>query len=124
MERVGVSLLGVAFVERPKRRRAESGSNGRAATVSGDAPNRPGPTPSASWATSRNGDAGSRLKDMGAPATRRVGTGDTGEETVVTVNGQATDARSSRAAATPDASSKRLDETTSSADPKSGVSRV
>ena len=139
MERVGVSLLGVAFVERPKRRRTESGRNGRAATVSGDAPNRPGPTPSASWATSRNGDAGSRLKDMGAravgvftarskaptaPATRRAGTGDTGEETVVTVNGQATDARSSRAAAAPDASSKRLDETTSSADPKSGVSQV
>ena len=73
MERVGVSLLGVAFVERPRRRRAESGSNGRTATVSGpDAPNRPGPTPSARWATSRNGDAGSRLKDMGAPATRQV----------------------------------------------------
>ena len=104
MERFGVSLLGVAFVERPKRRHAESGRNGRAATVSGDAPNRPGPTPSARWATSRNSDAS--------------------EETVVTVNGQATDARSSRAAAASDASSKRLDETTSSADPKSGVSRA
>ena len=139
MERVGVSLLGVAFVERPKRRRTESGRNGRAATVSGDAPNRPGPTPSARWGTSRNGDAGSRLKDMGAravgvftarskgptaPATRQAGTGDTGEETVVTVNGQGTEARSSGAAAAPDASSKRLDETTPSADPKSGVSRV
>ena len=30
MERVGVSLLGVAFVERPKRRRAKPRSNGRA----------------------------------------------------------------------------------------------
>ena len=139
MERVGVSLLGVAFVERPKRRRAESGSNDRAATVSGpDAPNRPGPTPSATWATSRNGDAGSRLMDMApgvgvftarsmgptAPAARQVATGDTGEETMATVNGQATDARSSEAAAAPDASSKRLDETTSSADPKSRISRV
>jgi len=125
MERVGVSLLGVAFVERPKRRRAASGSNGRTATVSDpDALNPPDPTPSARWAASRNGDAGSRLKDMGAPATRRAGTGDTGDETVVTVNGQATEARSSGAAAAPDASSKRLDETTSSADPKSGVSRV
>ena len=139
MERVGVSLLGVAFVERPRRRRAESGSNDRTATVSDpDAPNRPGPTPSATWATSRNGDAGSRLMDMGAravglftarsmsptaPATRQVPTGDTGEETA-TVNGQATDARSSEAAAAPDASSKRLDETTSSADPKSRVSRA
>ena len=35
MERVGVSLLGVAFVERPRRHRAESGSNDRTATVSG-----------------------------------------------------------------------------------------
>ena len=105
MERFGVSLLGVAFVERPKRRRAESRSNGRAATVSGhDAPNRPDPTPSARWVTSRNSDAG--------------------EETLVTVNGQATDARSSGAAAAPDTSSRRLDETTSSADPKSGISRA
>jgi Mrp family chromosome partitioning ATPase len=92
MERVGVSLLGVAFVERPKRRRAKPRSNGRAATVSGpDAPNRPGPTPPARRATSRNDDAGSRLKDMGA------GAGDTSEETVVTVNGQATGIRSSSA---------------------------
>ena len=140
MERVGVSLLGVAFVERPGRRRAEPGSNDHTATVSDpDAPHRPGPTPSATWATSRNGDAGSRLMNMGAravglftarsmgptaPATRQVPTGDTGEETVVSVNGQATDARSPEAAATPDASSKRLDETTSSADPKSRISRA
>ena len=69
MERVGVSLLGVAFVERPGRRRAGWSSNDRTATVLGpDAPNRPGPTPSATWATSRNGDAGSRLMDMGATA--------------------------------------------------------
>ena len=140
MERVGVSLLGVAFVERPRRRRAESGSNDRTATVSDpDAPHRPGPTPSATWATSRNGAAGSRLMNTGAravglftarsmsptaPATRQVPTGDTGEETVGSVNGQATDARSPEAAAAPDASSKRLDETTSSADPRSRISRV
>ena len=138
MERVGVSLLGVAFVERPSRR-AESGINDRTATVSGpDAPHRPGPTPSATWATSRYGAEGSRLMNMGAravglftarsmgptaPATRQVPTGDTGDETVVTVNGQATDARSPEAAATPDASSKRLDETTSSADPKSRINQ-
>jgi succinoglycan biosynthesis transport protein ExoP len=115
MERVGVSLLGVAFVERPRRRRAEPGSNDHTATVSDtDAPHRPGPTPSATWATSRNGAAGSRLMNTGAraaglftarstsptaPPTRQVPTGDTGEETVVSVNGQATDARSSEAAA-------------------------
>ena len=140
MERVGVSLLGVAFVERPRRRRAEPGSNDRTATVSDpDAPHRPGPTPSATWATSRNGAAGSRLMNTGAravglftarsmgptaPATRQVPTGDTGEETVVSVNGQATDAWSPEAAATPDASSKRLDEMTSSADPRSRISRA
>jgi len=140
MERVGVSLLGVAFVERPGRGRAEPGSYDHTATVSGpDAPNRPGSTPSARWATSRNGDAGSRLMDMGAravgdrtarsmgptaPAARQVTTGGTGEETTATVNGKATDARSPEAAAAPDKSSKRLDETTSSADPKSRVSEV
>ena len=59
-----------------------------------------------------------------APASPPVTTGDTGEETTATVNGQATDARSSEAVAAPDASSKRLDETTSSVDPKSGVGRV
>ena len=37
MERVGVSLLGVAFVERPKRRRAESGSNDGPAHVTAKA---------------------------------------------------------------------------------------
>ncbi len=115
MERVGVPLLGVAFVERSRRRRA------------------------ATWATSRNGDAGSRLMDLGAravgvltarsmgpkaPAARRVTTGDVGEETTATANGQATDARSSEAAAAPDASSKRLDETTPGADPKSWVNQV
>ena len=139
MERVGVSLLGVAFVERPRRRRAESGSNDRTATVPGpDAPDRPGPAPSATWATSRNGDAGSRSMDMSAravgactrsmgptaPAARQVTTADAGEETTATVNGQATDARSPESAAAPDASSKWLDETTPSADPKSRVSRI
>ena len=59
-----------------------------------------------------------------APPTRQVPTGDTGEETVVSVNGQATDARSPEGAATPDASSKRLDEMTSSADPRSRISRA
>ena len=37
MERVGVSLLGVAFVERPKRRRAEPGSNDGPAHVTAKA---------------------------------------------------------------------------------------
>src|SRR4029077_934270 len=70
MERGGGSLLGGAFVERPRRRRAEPGGNDRAATVSGPgAPNRPGPTPSATWASGRSGD--------------------TGEEPTATVNGQA-----------------------------------
>ena len=35
MERVGVSLLGVAFVEQPGRRRAEPGSDDRTATTKG-----------------------------------------------------------------------------------------
>ena len=71
MERVGVTLLGVAFVERPRRTREEPGSNDRAATVSGPGtPNRPGPTPSPTWDTSRSGDAGSRLMDSGASAHR------------------------------------------------------
>ena len=73
MERVGVSLLGVAFVERPGRRRAEPGSNDRTATASGpDARERPGPTPSATWATSRNGAAGSRLNGHGRQGGRRL----------------------------------------------------
>ena len=59
-----------------------------------------------------------------APAARQATTGDVGEEPTATVNGQATDARLPESAAAPDASSKRLDETTSSADPKSGVSRI
>ena len=140
MERVGVSLLGVAFVERSRRRRAKTSSNGRTAPVSGPGvPNRPGPMPSATWARTHIGEAGSRLMDNGAravgvvtarraaptaPAARQVATGDIGEETTATVNGHATDARSWEAVAPPDASSKRLDETTSSADPKSGVGRV
>ena len=140
MERVGVSLLGVAFVERSRRRRAEWSSNNRTAPVSGpDAPNRPRPTPPATLANTRIGDVGSRLMDMGAravsvftarwmgpkaPAARQVTTGDTGEETTATVNGQVTDARSSEAVAAPDASSNRLDETTSSANPNSRVSRL
>jgi len=97
MERLGVSLLGVAFVERPGWRRAESVSNDRTATVSGpDAPNRPGPTPSAPWTTSRNGDAGSGDSNF-----RLMGP--------------------TEDAAAPDASSKRLDDATSNADPKSPV---
>jgi capsular polysaccharide biosynthesis protein len=149
MERVGVSLLGVAFVERSRRDHAESGSNDRTTTVSGpDAPNRPSPTPSATWATSHNGDVGSRLMDMGAtapvddrtarsmgsavPAARQVTTGDTGEETgdetgdeaLVFVKGPDTDDRSWESAAAPDTSSTRLDETTSSVDPKSGADRA
>jgi hypothetical protein len=52
MERVGVSLLGVVFVERPRRRLAKSDSSGRIATMAGPgAPNRPGSTPSATWVT-------------------------------------------------------------------------
>ena len=35
MERGGVSLLGVAFVEQPGRRRAEPGSDDRTATTKG-----------------------------------------------------------------------------------------
>jgi len=72
MERVGVSLLGVAFVERPRWRRAESGSNDRTATVWGsDAPNRPDPTPSATWATSPNGDADPTSQDGRRPTASR-----------------------------------------------------
>jgi hypothetical protein len=140
MERVGVSLLGVAFVERSRRRRAQPSSNGRTAPASGlGAPNRLGPMPSATWATTRIGEAGSRLMDNGAravgvltarrmgsttPAARQVTTGDAGEETTAIVNGQGTDARSSEAVAAPDASSTRLGEATSSVDPKSGAGRV
>ena len=127
MERVGVSLLGVAFVERSRIpsdgarlirtcirngrrfyqsalrwRLAKPGSNERAATMAGpDAPNRPGSTSSATWVIPR-----------------------IGEETTATVNGQATDARSFEAAAAPDASSERLDETTPGADPNSRASRI
>jgi hypothetical protein len=139
MERVGVSVLGVAFVERPRRRHAEPGSNDRAATVSGpDAPNRPDPTPSVTRATPRRADAGSKSVDMSAgavgvftarsmgrtaPAARRVTTGDVGEEPT-TVNGQVTDARLPESAEAPDASSQGLDKTTSSADPRSPVNRT
>jgi len=59
-----------------------------------------------------------------APAARQVTTGHAGEETTATVNGRATDARSSEAFAAPDGPTTRLDETTPSGDPKSGVSRV
>jgi hypothetical protein len=140
MERVGVSLLGVAFVELPRRRHAESGNKDRTATVSGpDAPNRPDPTPSATRATPRHADAGSKSMDMSAraagvftarsmgpaaPAPRQVTTGDVGEEPTATVNGQATDARLPESAAAPDASSKGPDKTTSSADPRSRVNRI
>jgi succinoglycan biosynthesis transport protein ExoP len=140
MERVGVSLLGVAFVELPRRRHAESGSNDRTATASGpDAPNRPDPTLSATRATQRHADAGSKSMDMSAraagvftarsmdptaPAARQVTTGDVGEEPTAIVNGQATDAQLPESAAAPDASSKGLDKTTSSADPRSRVNRI
>ena len=140
MERVGVSLLGVAFVERSRRRRAESDSNDRTAAVSSpDASNRPASTSSATWATSRHAPAVSRLMDTGAravgvftarlmgrtaPAARQVTTGHAGEETMATVNGRATDGRSSEAFAALDETTTRLDETTPSVDPKSGVSRV
>ncbi len=138
MERIGVSLLGVAFVERSRRRRAESGSNDRTAAVSGpDASNRPASTSSATWATSRHGDAVSRLMDIGAravrvftarsmgrtaPAARQVTTGHAGEETTATVNGRATDGRSSEAFAALDGPSMRLDQRTPSVDSKSRIS--
>lgn len=128
MERVGVSLLGVAFVERSRIpsdgerliriirtciqngrrfyqsalrwRLAKPGSNERTATMTGsDAPNRPGAASSATWVIPR-----------------------IGEETTATVNGQATGARSFEAA--PDASAERLDETTPGVDPSSRASRI
>jgi len=78
MERVGVSLLGVVFVERPRRRLAKSGSSGRTATMAGPgAPNRPGSTPSATWVTPH-----------------------IGEDTTATVNGQAGVDPNSRASRT------------------------
>jgi hypothetical protein len=98
MERVGVSLLGVVFVERSRRDHAASASDVRTTTVSGpDAPNRPSPTSSATWATSHTGD-----------------------ETQVFVKASDTDDRSWESAAAPDASSKRPDKT--SVDPKSRIS--
>ena len=140
MERVGVSLLGVAFVERPRRRRAKSGSSKRTATVPGpDGPDRPGPAPSATWAASHNSNADSRSMDMSAravgalgtpsmgptaPAARQATTGDTGDETLVFVKGPDADARSPESAAAPDASPEWPDEATPSADPKSGISRI
>ncbi len=79
MERVGVSLLGVVFVERPRRHFAKPGRSGRTATMTGpSAPSRPGPVPSAARVTPRIGD-----------------------ETTATVNGQATGARSYEADMTP-----------------------
>jgi hypothetical protein len=99
MERVGVSLLGVAFVERSRRRRADMGA--RAVGV-----------------------LTARSMRPTAPAARQVTTENTSEETTATVNGHATDARSSDTVAAPDASWKRLEATTSSVDPKSGVGRV
>lgn len=62
MERVGVSLIGLAFVEGAGRAHAEPGRNVRAGTGSGPgAPNRPGTTPSPSLAASRNGGASPEL---------------------------------------------------------------
>jgi hypothetical protein len=58
-----------------------------------------------------------------APAARQVTTGDVGEEPTATVNGQVTDARLPESAKAPDTSSKGLDKTTSSADPRSRVNR-
>jgi polysaccharide biosynthesis transport protein len=101
MERFGVSLLGVAFVERPRRRHAESGGNDRTATVSG---------PDAAGVFT----AGSM--DPTAPAAQRVTTEDVGEEPTTTVNGQVTGAQLPESAAARDASSKGLDHTTSNAD--------
>jgi hypothetical protein len=140
MERVGVSLLGVAFVERPRRHRAESGSSKRTATVPGpDGPDRPGPAPSATRAASHNSTADSRSMDMSAravgalgtrsmgptaPAARQATTGDTGDETLVFVKGPDADARLPESAAAPDASPEWPDETTPSTDPKSGISRI
>ena len=138
MERVGVSLLGVAFVERPRRRRAKSGSNDRPVSGPG-APDRPGPAPSATWAASHNSTADSRSMDMSAravgalgtrsmgptaPAARQATTADVGEEPTATVNGQVTDARLPESAAAPDASPEWPDEATPSTDPKSWASRI
>ena len=81
MERVGVSLLGVVFVERPRRRPAKSGSKGRTATMAGSGePKRPSPAPSATWVTSR-----------------------VGEETTASVSSQAAGARSFEPETTPGA---------------------
>jgi O-antigen/teichoic acid export membrane protein len=138
MERVGVSLLGVAFVERPRRHRAKSGSNDRPVSGPG-APDRPGPAPSATRATSHNSTADSRSMDMSAravgalgtrsmgptaPAARQATTADAGEEPTATVNGQVTGARLPESAAAPDASPEWPDETTPSADPTSWASRI
>jgi succinoglycan biosynthesis transport protein ExoP len=138
MERVGVSLLGVAFVERPRRHRAESGSNDRPVSGPG-APDRPGPAPSATRAASHNSTADSRSMDMSAravgalgtrsmgptaPAARQATTGDTGDETLVFVKGPDADARLPESAAAPDASPEWPDEATPSTDPKSGISRI
>jgi O-antigen/teichoic acid export membrane protein len=138
MERVGVSLLGVAFVERPRRHRAESGSNDRPVSGPG-APDRPGPAPSATRAASHNSTADSRSMDMSAravgalgtrsmgptaPAARQATTGDTGDETLVFVKGRDADARLPESAAAPDASPEWPDEATPSADPKSWASRI
>jgi hypothetical protein len=96
MERVGVSLLGVAFLERPRRRRAKAGSRAVGVqTARSMAPANPGPRP--------------------------VTTGETSEETKATVNGHAADAWPS-GAATQGASSE-LDGSTPGADPKSRASR-
>jgi polysaccharide biosynthesis transport protein len=140
MERVGVSLLGVVFVERSRRRRAKSGSNDRTAAVSSPgASNRPASMTSATSATSRHGDVVSSLTDIGAravgvfsarsmgrtaPVARQVTTGQAGQETTATVNGRAADGRSPEASAERDEQTTRLDETTPSVDSKSGVSRV
>ena len=70
------------------------------------------------------GALGTRSMGPTAPAARQATTADVGEEPTATVKGPDADARSPESAAAPDASSKLLDETTPSADPKSRISRI
>ena len=79
-------------------------------------------------ATAPVDDRTARLLGPTVSAARQDTTGDTGEETgeetLVFVKGPDTDARSWEAATASDASSERLEETTSSVDSKSGVGRA
>jgi hypothetical protein len=74
-------------------------------------------------ATAPDGVLTARSMGPTAPPAPQVTTEDTGEERTATLNGQVTNARSPESAAAPDASSKLLDETTPSVDPKSRISR-